>query len=166
MKAIVAVDKNWGIGFKGNLLERIPSDMKFFKETTVGKVVVMGRATFESLPNKEPLKDRVNIVLSRSDMYREKDIMLCKTKDQALHILDKYDRDDVFIIGGESIYNMFLPYCDEVYVTKIYNEYKADKFFANLDEIRDWSLVKASEEQSYNGIKFKFCVYKKARNLE
>lgn len=165
MRAIVAVDKNWGIGYQGKLLEHIPDDMKFFRDTTLNKVVVMGRATFESLPNKKPLKNRINIVLSRSYEFEE-DVILCRTKQEVLHVLSEYDEDDVFVIGGESIYKMFLPYCSEVYVTQIFGEYKADRFFVNLDKMSEWKLESSSREHDYNGIKFKFCVYKKERNVK
>lgn len=161
MKAIVAVDENWGIGYKGKLLAKIPDDMKFFRETTLNKVVVMGRTTFESLPNGKPLKNRINVVLSKSNVHIGEDIILCKSKEEALQRLNEYNKDDVFIIGGESIYNMFLPYCSEIYVTKIYNEYKADRFFVNLDKMSDWILESSSSEQIYDGTKFKFCLYKK-----
>lgn len=165
MKAIVAVDKNWGIGCRGKLLAHIPDDMKFFKKTTLNKVVVMGRTTFESLPNGKPLKDRINVVLSRSSVYEGEDIVLCRSKEEALRILSKYNEDDIFVIGGESIYNMFLPYCSEAYVTKIYNEYVADRFFTNLDEVNDWILESYGSEQVYDGTKFKFCLYKKEGNV-
>lgn len=165
MKAIVAVDKNWGIGYEGELLARIPEDMKFFRKTTLNKVVVMGGTTFKSLPDGKPLKDRVNVVLSRSNECRVQDVVLCRSKEDALQKLGRYREDDVFVIGGESIYKIFLPYCSEVYVTKIYNEYKADKFFVNLDEIDEWVLERSSSERIYEGTKFKFCLYKKERNV-
>lgn len=166
MKAIVAVDENWGIGYKGNLLERIPDDMKFFKKTTLNKVVVMGRNTFESFPGQNPLKNRTNVVLSRTKEYPDKDIILCKSEKEVFKVLKNTDKDDIFIIGGENIYKMFLPYCDEVYVTKIHKKYEADKYFVNLDNESDWQLVKIGEKQSYNGIDFKFCIYKNKKQIE
>lgn len=160
MKEIVAVDRNWGIGYKGNLLERIPEDMKFFKSKTLNKVVVMGRATLESLPNGNPLKNRTNIVLSRTKEYKDKDIILCNSKKEALEVLKNMDESDIFIIGGESIYKTFLPHCTEVYVTKIDKEYNADKYFVNLDNQSGWELIEESDTHTYNGIAFKFCTYK------
>ena len=121
MKAIVAVDLNWGIGYRGNLLQRIPEDMKFFKQMTLGKVVIMGRETFESLPGKEPLKDRINIVLSKDECFTNEKVTICRSLDELFYELKKYNSDDVFVIGGESIYTQLLPYCSEVYVTKIDN---------------------------------------------
>ena len=90
---------------------------------------------------------------------------MCRSKEEALQEISKYNEDDVFVIGGESIYKMFLPYCSEVYVTKIYNEYKADRFFVNLDEMDEWILERSSSEKIYEGTKFKFCLYKKERNV-
>ena len=145
MKAIVAVDENWGIGNKGSLLERIPDDMKFFRKTTLNKVIIMGRTTFESFPGQNPLKNRTNVVLSRTKEYPDKDIILCKSEKEVFNVLKNVDKNDIFIIGGENIYKMFLPYCDEVYVTKIHNEYEADRYFVNLDNERDWQLVDTSE---------------------
>jgi len=91
MKAIAAVDLNWGIGYRGNLLERIPEDMKFFKQMTIGKVVIMGRKTFESLPGKEPLKDRVNIVLSKNEGFNNRKVTICRTLDELFCELEKYN---------------------------------------------------------------------------
>ncbi|WP_265443123.1 dihydrofolate reductase [Acetivibrio straminisolvens] len=152
MKAIVAVDLNWGIGYKGNLLQRIPEDMKFFKQMTLGKVVVMGRKTFESLPGKEPLKDRVNIILSKSGDFENDKIIVCRSMDELFCELKKYNSDDIFAIGGEEVYTQLLPYCCEAYVTKFSNEYPADRYFPNLDEMEGWKPVSLSEPKEYNDI--------------
>ncbi|MCX7745658.1 MAG: dihydrofolate reductase [Clostridia bacterium] len=159
MKAIVAVDLNWGIGYKGSLLQRIPEDMKFFKQMTLGKVVVMGRETFESLPGREPLKDRINIVLSKNKNFVDEKITICRSFDELFHELKKYNSDDVFVIGGESIYTQLLPYCTEAYVTKIENTYVADKYFIDLDKDEAWKLVSSSDAQTYKEIQFKFVKY-------
>jgi len=160
MKAIVAVDLNWGIGYKGNLLQRIPEDMKFFKKTTIGKVVVMGRKTYESLPGKEPLKDRVNIVLSEKGKFNDSRIKVCRSLDELFCELKKYNDDDVFVIGGEAVYSLLLPYCSEAYITKIENTYKADTYFRNLDEDESWELTFESESKVYNDIQYRFTKYK------
>lgn len=159
MKAIVAVDLNWGIGYKGNLLERIPEDMKLFKEMTLGKVVVMGRETFESFPGKEPLKDRINIVLSRNQHFNNDKVIICRSLDELFHELKKYRTDDIFVIGGEAVYKQLLPYCSEAYVTKIENTYTADRFFVNLDKEDGWKLVSESELKTYKNVNFKFLKY-------
>jgi dihydrofolate reductase len=159
MKAIVAVDLNWGIGCEGKLLQYIPEDMKFFKEKTIGNIVVMGRETFESFPGKNPLKDRVNIVLSRNESFKDERLVICNSVEQTLKELEKYDKDKVFIIGGSAIYEQFLPYCTELYVTKVQNTKKADKFFPNIDIMKEWQIVEESEEKEYKNIKFIFSRY-------
>lgn len=159
MKAIVAVDLNWGIGCGGKLLQSIPEDMKFFKEKTIGNVVVMGRETFESLPGKKTLKDRVNIVLSRSESFNDDGLIVCNSIDETLKELQKYENDKIFIIGGETVYKQFLPYCNELYVTKIQNTYEADRFFPNIDIMSNWDLIKESEVKEYNNIRYVFSTY-------
>ena len=161
MKIIVAVDSNWGIGCDGNLLQHIPEDMKFFKEKTIGNVVVMGRETFESLPGKNPLNGRVNIVLSRNNSFKDDRLTICKSIEETFKELEKYNNDEIFIIGGETIYKQFLPYCDELYITKIKNKYKADRFFPNVDIMENWELVEASEVKEYKDIKYIFSRYLK-----
>ena len=126
MNLIVAVDKNWGIGYENKLLVSIPSDMKFFRQMTTGKVVVMGRKTLESFPNGLPLQNRINIVLTRNEDYKVKGTVICHTPEEVMEELKKYNTEDVYIIGGESIYRQFLPYCSTAHVTKIDHEYLAD----------------------------------------
>lgn len=159
MKAIVAVDLNWGIGYDGRLLQIIPEDMKFFKTQTIGNVVVMGRETFETLPGKAPLKDRINIVLSRNKNFTNDRVIICNSVEVTLEKLKKYPSDNIFIIGGESIYKEFLPYCNEIYLTKIQSKYKANKFFPNIDRDRGWILDSGSEMKEYKGIKYNFNRY-------
>ncbi len=160
MKAIVAVDQNWGIGYKDKLLERIPEDMKFFKQTTVGKIVVMGRATFESLPGREPLKDRINIVLCEDKQFSDQKITVCSSLNELFIEINKYPTDDVFVIGGEIVYAELLPYCSEAYITKIENIYKADKYFVNLDEDERWELISTGESKSFNDIHYSLKIFK------
>jgi len=155
MKAILSADLNWGIGYKGNLLLRIAEDMKFFKQTTLGKTVVMGRETFLSLPGQQPLKDRVNIVMSRNPEFSKDGIVTCHSIEELM----KYSQDDMFVIGGESIYKMLLPYCSSVYVTKIEKEFEADRFFVNLDMEPGWKIAAEGETKEYNGVKFRFLEY-------
>jgi len=160
MKIIVAVDSNWGIGNKGNLLFWIPEDMQLFKQMTFGKVVIMGRETFESLPNKEPLKDRVNIVLSKNDNFNNKNVNICRSLEELFIELQKYESDDVFVIGGESIYFQLLDFCNEVYVTKIEKEcVDIDKYFIDLDEYELWEIVSTGDKQTYKDINYRFIKY-------
>ena len=119
MKLIAAVDRNWGIGLNNKLLISIPEDMKFFRSTTMGNVVVMGRKTLESFPNAKPLKDRINIVLTRDKNYKVEGATVCNTKEEVLKEIAKYDTNNVYIIGGESIYRLFEPECDTALVTRL-----------------------------------------------
>ena len=112
MNIIVAADKNWGIGKDNKLLVSIPADMKFFRETTTGNVVVMGRKTLESFPGGLPLKRRTNIVLTKDVNYQVKDAVLVHSVEELLEELKKYDSENVYVIGGDSVYRQLLPYCD------------------------------------------------------
>ena len=163
MKAILAADKNWGIGYNNHLLVSIPSDMKFFRQTTTGKVVVMGRKTLESFPNGMPLKNRTNIVLSGNQNYQVKDAVVVHSEDELMEELEKYDTDDIFVIGGESVYRMMLPHCDTVYVTKIDRAFQADTFFPDLDEMDEWVMTEESEEQTCFDLEFCFTKYERKK---
>ena len=161
MKAILAADKNWGIGYNNHLLVSIPSDMKFFRQTTTGKVVVMGRKTLESFPNGMPLKNRTNIVLTGNQNCQVKDAVVVHSEDELMEELEKYDQDDIFVIGGESVYRMMLPHCDTVYVTKIDRAFQADTFFPDLDEMDEWVMTEESEEQTCFDLEFCFTKYER-----
>lgn len=161
MNAIVAADKNWGIGYKNKLLISIPSDMKFFRQTTMNHVVVMGRKTLESFPNGLPLAKRTNIVLTRDQDYKVKGAILVHSEEELLEELKKYEEDDIFVIGGGSVYEMMLPYCNTVYVTKIDFAYQADTYFPNLDEMPEWEMTEESEEQTCFDIEFAFAKYER-----
>ncbi|MGI6730545.1 MAG: dihydrofolate reductase [Anaerovoracaceae bacterium] len=161
MKTIVAVDKNWGIGKDGELLVRLPGDMKYFRKTTTGKVVVMGRTTLESLPGGKPLPGRVNIVLTRNPDYEKEGCIICRSKEEAFKVLENYDTEDVFVIGGEDIYRQFIPYCDIHLVTQINAAFDADKYFENLDLREEMIKVKESEPVIENGIEYKYTEYRR-----
>ena len=134
MNVIVAADKNWGIGKDNKLLVSIPSDMKFFRTQTTGKVVVMGRKTLESFPNGMPLKNRTNIVLTRNPDYEVKGGVVVHSVEELLEVLKPYEEEDIYVIGGDSIYRLLLPYCRTAHVTKIDFAFEADTYFPNLDE--------------------------------
>ena len=161
MNLIAAVDKNWAIGKNNELLVSIPNDMKMFRQMTTGKVVVMGRKTLESFPNGLPLKNRVNIVLTKNQNYQVKGAIIVHSVEEVLEELKKYDSEDVYVIGGEQIYRQMLPYCDTAHMTKIDHAYEADAYFPNLDEMPEWKLVKESEEETYFDIEYQFVVYGK-----
>lgn len=163
MNLIVAVDKNWAIGLKNKLLISIPADMKFFRETTMGKVVVMGRKTLESFPGGQPLKKRTNIVLTRDKNYQVKDAIVVHTVEALLEELKKYDEEEIYVIGGESIYRQLLPYCKVAHVTKINHAYEADTYFPNLDEMEEWEITGVSEEQTYFNLEYEFVKYERVK---
>ena len=164
LKLIVAVDENWAIGKNGGLLVSIPKDMKFFKDTTTGGAVIMGRKTLESFPGGRPLKNRINLVLSRSgkavkgaEVYKDIPALLERVKE----ISDR----EVFVIGGESVYKALLPYCSTAYVTKIDYAYDADTYFPNLDEDPAWTCLGESEEQIYFDLSYVFTRYQRKEKL-
>lgn len=161
MKAILSADRNWGIGCNNKLLVSIPSDMKFFRQTTTGKVVVMGRKTLESFPNGLPLKNRTNIVLTGNPDYKVKDAVIVHDPEELMDELKKYDTEDIYVIGGESIYRMLLPECDTVLVTKIDRAFQADTYFPNLDEMDEWEMTEEGEEQTCFDLEFRFTKYER-----
>ena len=161
MNLIVAVDKNWAIGCGNKLLVSIPQDMKFFRETTMGKVVVMGRKTLESFPGGQPLKKRTNIVITRDKNYNVKDAIVVHSVEEALEELKKYNEEDIYVIGGESIYRQMLPYCKVAHVTKIDHAYEADTYFPNLDEMNEWEITGVSDEQTYFNLEYEFVRYER-----
>ena len=161
MNLIVAVDKNWAIGIGNKLLVSIPQDMKFFRETTQGKVVAMGRKTLESFPGGQPLKNRVNIVLTSDKNYQVKGTVVVHSIEEMVEELKKYDEEDIFVIGGESIYRQLLPYCKKAYITKIDHAYQADTFFPNLDQDPQWQMTKISDEQTYFDLEYVFTIYER-----
>ena len=166
MNCIVNVDKNWGIGLKNKLLVSIPADLRFFQSKTKGKVVIFGRSTLETFPAGKPLKNRVNIIITRNPSYSVPDALVAHSVQEALTFAKDYDTDDVFIIGGASIYRQFLPYCDTAYVTKTDHCFDADTYFPNLDEDSEWECVEEGEEQTCYDIEFRFTKYVRVKQPE
>lgn len=161
MNLIAAVDKHWAIGNKGQLLVSIPGDQKLFRDETLGKVVVMGRKTLESLPGGQPLYGRTTIVLSRDKNYQVKGARAVHSLKEALAELEKYPSENIYVAGGQEIYEEFLPYCQTAHITWIDYAYDADTYFPNLDEDREWELAAESEEQTYFNICYEFRMYKR-----
>ena len=161
MRAILCADKNWGIGKNNKLLVSIPADMRFFRDTTSNHVVVMGRKTLESFPGGKPLKNRTNIVLSSNRNYKVPDALVVHSEQELLEELKKYDTDEIYVIGGAAVYELMLPYCDTVHVTKVDYAYEADAFFPNLDEDPDWEVTAESDEQTYFDIPYTFMKYER-----
>lgn len=161
MNIIVAVDENWAIGYRGDLLVRIPADHKMFRNETIGKVVVLGRKTMDTFPGGLPLAGRTNIVLTRNPEYQVKDAIVVHSVEELLAEVKKYDTKDVYVIGGDSIYRQLLPYCDTAHVTKIDRSYEADAYFPNLDASGEWEITAESDEQSYFDTTYHFLKYER-----
>ena len=161
MKMIVCVSEDFGIGYKGDLLFSLPPDMKFFREQTKEKVVIMGRGTLDSFPNGAPLKNRVNIVLTRDSAFAREGAEIFHTQDEILEYVKKFPTDDVFVIGGGQIYEMFRDVCDEALVTKVRRTVPCDTYFFDIDSDKEWTLSGESEVFEHEGTKFSFCTYKR-----
>lgn len=173
ISAIVCVDKNWGIGCQGDLLIKIPEDTKFFKEKTNGHTVIMGRKTYDSLPVK-PLSNRENVIITRKvykdeyGRYKDEDGVVYTELEQVKNVfkfIQKYPQDsrnEMFVIGGGTIYKELIPYCDTAYVTKVdYAFENVDTYFPNLEDFPEWEIESVSEAKEYNGFKYQFYTYKK-----
>lgn len=158
MQLIAAVDKNWAIGRKGQMLVTIPADQKLFRQETIGKVVVMGRKTLAALPGGRPLDSRTNIVLTRDPSFSVKGATAVHSVEEALEKLSVYRDEDIFIIGGQSIYEQFLPYCGVAHITFIDYEYHADAYMVNLDK-EGWRVTDVSDEQTYFDLCYEFRRY-------
>ncbi len=149
MRAIAAVDENWGIGREGHLLIRIPGDQRNFRELTMGGAVILGRKTLQTFPQGAPLKGRTNIILTRNPEFtvRGDNAVIVHGEEELDAALEGFAREDIWVIGGESVYRMLLPRCDEAILTRIERSYVADAWFPKLSEDPDWRLVSESEEQ-------------------
>ena len=163
MNIIVAVDENWAIGNKGDLLVRIPNDHKTFRNETTGKVVVLGRKTMDTFPQKKPLPNRTNIILTKNPAYQVKDAIVVHSIDELLEELKQYNSEDIYIIGGDSVYQQMLPYCDVAHVTWIEHAYEADSYFPNLDKDPDWVMTAESDELTYFDIPYYFRKYERVK---
>lgn len=159
MKIIAAADAHWGIGKNNQLLVSIPSDMKFFREMTDGCTIIMGRKTLESFPGSKPLRNRRNIVLTSDPVYTVPGAEIVHSVREALDLVKEEESGNVFCIGGSSVYEQFLPYCDTAYITKIDHVYEADSFFPDLDADGEWEITSCSEEQTYFDLTFHFLTY-------
>ena len=159
MKAIVVVDKKWGIGRNNDLLFSLPADMKHFRETTSGKVVVMGSNTLLSFPGGKPLKNRTNLVLWPEGEKRE-DCSVLSSLGELFAEIKKYPPEDVFVVGGAMLYRTLLPYCEEAIVTKVDADGGAQVFFEDLDRRENWHILSESEPIETNGQTIRFVCYK------
>ncbi|NLY81316.1 MAG: dihydrofolate reductase [Clostridiales bacterium] len=161
MNLIVAVDQNWGIGKDGDLLKRISGDMKYFRNTTMGKVIIMGRRTFESLPGKKALPGRTNIVLTRTANYAAQGCKVLGSEEELFAEIEKYDREDLFLIGGAKMYEEYIDCCDTLYITKIYETYEADRYMVNVDKRDGYLVTWESDVIEEDGLKYQYFKYER-----
>ena len=159
MNLIVAVDKNYGIGCKGSLLFHIPADLQYFKRKTDGKVVVMGDLTLQSLPGGKPLLNRTNIVLSHNSELKVEGVVVVNSLERLFEEIKNYESGDIFVIGGQTVYELLMPYCEYAYITEIDAEAPADRHLAGLADGAVWKKIEESPPQFDNGYSFKFCKY-------
>lgn len=166
LSAIVVVDKDWGIGRNGGLLVHLPGDLKYFKEKTLGNIVIMGRATLESLPGGKPLPDRTTIVMTGNKELKG-DFYTVSSIDELFELIDKLTdrKPDMipYVSGGESVYRQLMPYTDTCVVTKIDKTFDAQKFFPNLDEDKEFRMVSEGNVNSENGVDYRFTEYKRVK---
>ncbi len=167
MKLILAADQNWAIGKDGGLLCHLPGDLKFFKEKTTGKTVVMGRPTLESLPGGKPLQKRENIVLTTREDYVKEGVTIAHSEEELDSLLAGKSSDDIMIIGGGKVYREFLKKCDTCFITKIYASFDgADTYFVNLDQMPEFKVVWESDVQEENDIRYQFFEYRRVNHGE
>ena len=168
MKAILHCDKKWGIGKKNDLMFRLPKDMKYFRSTTLNKIVVMGSNTLLSFPDGKPLPKRTNIVLwPGGDREREKrdGFIMVESLPELFALLSTFPTDDVFIIGGAMMYHTMLPYCSKVLLKKVDADGEAEVFFDNLDNLPSWREVESSGPIEDNGYTIRFTLYRNSSPL-
>ncbi len=163
MRLISAVDRHWAIGNQGKLLVSIPQDQKRFRDQTIGGAIIMGRKTFESLPGQQPLYGRMNVILTNNKDYKVKNAVVCHSVEEALEAVKDVPENQVSVIGGESIYRQFLPYCTEADVTWIDFTYSADTFLPKLEETDGWKLVSESDEQTYFDLCYTYRLYRREK---
>lgn len=168
MKLVVAVDSEWGIGYRGDLLARVRADLRRFRSLTEGKVVILGSNTLATFPGGRVLKNRVNLVLHPDADYRPEGAVVVHSVEELLQKVKDYPTDDVFVIGGASVYRQLLPYVDTAYVTKFLRSFEKDAYFENLDASPDWRCVSEEETMlsdpavdALPDLPFRFTVYRR-----
>ena len=160
--SILNCDRNFGIGKRNGLLFRLPKDMAFFRSSTSGHVCAMGENTLLSFPGQKPLPNRVNIVLSQDPTHNYEGVVNVHSFDEFLRTIDEFkQKDDVFVIGGASIYRQTLPYVDEVWLNIVDADGEAEVFFVNMDEEKDFDLVSKGEVIEDNGYPTSLHIYKR-----
>ena len=163
--AIVAVDENWGIGKEGKLLFHIPEDLKFFMKMTRESAVIMGRKTWDSLPVK-PLRDRLNIVVTSGEKGIRNNALFVGLAEAMSILINGSDTDDYLVIGGETIYTELLPFCEIIYVTKIFSDGQADRFFPDIEKDDRWMFWDSTSKGEYEGVKYQFFEYRRNKECQ
>jgi dihydrofolate reductase len=159
MNLIFSAGENWELGLENELIFRAKADMAHFARHTTGKTVVMGRRTLESLPGGKPLKNRVNVVLTTDKAFKAEGAEVARSVEELLEMLKAANSDDVYVIGGESVYRQLLPYCRVAYVTRFLRAAKADRHMPDFDKLEGWQKTESSEIQEENGLRFRFDTY-------
>lgn len=159
MIAIVNVTPDWGIGKDGRLLVAVKDDLKRFRRLTEGKTVIYGRKTLSTFPGGKPLKNRRNLILSGTRGYAVEGAEVCRSVEEVMERIKDTPSDEVFLIGGASVYRQLLPYCERAFVTMTYTQEDADSFFPDLDALPDWEQVAASEHMEENGVTYQYIDY-------
>lgn len=159
MIAIVNVTPDWGIGKDGRLLVAVKDDLKRFHRLTQGKTVILGRKTLSTFPDGKPLKNRRNLILSSKRGYQVEGAELCRSVTELMEKLADTPSEDVFVIGGASIYSQLLPYCERAYVTKTFVDTPADSFFPDLAQLPNWEPVAASKLLEEDGVTYQYIDY-------
>lgn len=161
MNLIATVDKNWAIGKLGHLLVNIPEDIKLFRMETTGKAAIMGRKTYEQITDRTAFIDRYNVVLTNDLSYKKDGVVVVHSVEEALEKVSSYKSEDVYVIGGESVFEQFLPYCDVAHITSVDYKYDADAHFPYLDKLPEWKVTQMSEEHTYFDLCYEFKKYSK-----
>lgn len=160
MNLIVNVTQDWGIGFEGRLLVSLAADLKRFAKLTTGKTILLGRKTLATFPGGRPLKNRTNLILSTDAGFTVEGAAVVRSLDGLLQAVKGLPPEDVWVVGGSSVYRQLLPYCQAAFVTKTAVNLPADCFFPDLDGLENWTLVQASPVEEENGIRFQYLEYK------
>ena len=167
MKIIFAIDKNWNIGYDGDMLFKISKDLQRFREFTEKNIIIMGRKTFESLPDKKALPNRTNIVITRDKDYKADGIIVVNSIEELFPLLEKLNPNNEmenFLIGGGDLTHQMLKYCDEAYITKVNKSFEAsDTLIPNLDIDKNWKIVKESETDYQDDLEYKYVDYKRIK---
>ncbi len=162
MNLIVAVDENWAIGRNGDLLAHMKEDMKFFRATTNGRVVLMGRKTLDSFPGGKPLKNRTNIVLTANTEFEREDVVVVHSIEELLEKAKKYPAEELFVVGGGRVYKELLPYCTKAYITHVHKAFEgADTWFPNLAEDAAWKQTEVGETFTQDDFTYTFTMYER-----